>query len=233
MRCILTTTGTSIITNIFKEMINKNDKTELKAGESLTGTFFRLCDNYSIEDYDSPEIFTFIKTLNEKYSKCDLTINRLSAETNSSDKMINENLVSPEEDLVVLLHSDTIGGLIATKLLEVVLREKLKFKKIALQKMDGIKGDDADKFGSGLTKLRLKLLNYTQNEYDQLIFNISGGYKGLIPAMTIFSMSENNTDYMLCYLFESSEKIVRFNFKMGEIDLTCGNDRTTIKDLLP
>jgi putative CRISPR-associated protein (TIGR02619 family) len=67
--------------------------------------------------------------------------------------------------------------------------------------------EDGKKFNQGLKNLLTKINPLIKNgEYDEIIFNITSGFKGIIPYLTLAGMCYQNTK--IIYLYETSPVIV-------------------------
>jgi len=219
MNLIFTTCGISSITNHIKGKEFWNDIANKDCG-----------------DWNEVYGKSFYQQLNNQIGVQMLSIDRFSAETNSLSKMVDEGLIDMDEDELILLHSDTLDGLIAAKMLQQVLgatgRWRYRFKNIEIRKMENIRGDDADLFADGLVKLRDLMKTFLKGDYEKVIFNITAGFKGLVPVITVFSTNDTNTNYFMAYQYERTEKIVIFKFCNGQITLNVDDKETFIEDFI-
>ncbi|MCF7859664.1 MAG: hypothetical protein K9N07_10160 [Candidatus Cloacimonetes bacterium] len=211
MKCIFTTTGTSLISKILAQYEDNTMQEE----------FDRLSDKYEITDFENEEIQQFMKEINKNW---DISLSEFSAETNSLNKMLEENLVNPQDDYLFLLHSDTLDGYISTIQLEKVLKNRLHFIKVEKRIMKYIKTNDAETFGKGLKNLRNIIADETRNRnFDEIIYNITGSYKGVAAAITVTAIYNSPIKFTICYLYQNIPNIVRFAINEGEVDLRIGN----------
>lgn len=196
MKTIITTVGTSLITNYldksgdideyrqYKDYLwNKSlsDTNDLPIG--LLGSWYEKIGN-SIESYKNSE-----------------NVFKLSAEMTSFDK-----LKLNSEDKVVLFCSETVDGKFCADVLEKMIKE-LWFVQVEIVVVSGLQATDAEKFQrEGLVNLLRKLILQLNNDkYSNPVLNITGGYKGVIPYVTILGMIEK---VPIKYIFEDSNQII-------------------------
>lgn len=207
MKKVITTVGTSIFENYFKTMKN------------IRNLYDNIKDKSFTEDYEAyqgqankikDEVLKFYKT---NYTE------DISAEIKTINK-IKANL--KEELEIYLIASDTINSYIAAEILKELLKQdyKVHFNK----KHDVIKDlqvKDKDRFvNEGLPNLIQRIENIAVGNveesnfvgkfssdgcYNNVIFNISGGYKATIPHLTMIAQI-NGSD--LYYIFEETEELI-------------------------
>lgn len=229
MKTIITTVGTSLFTN-YKEKVRKEGRDD-------------LISNYldNLEPHDASSYNKFLNTdiAEIKYVLMEVEKDWLekpssSAEMQSIDKFIEENKdnVSAEKISVYLLSTDTIQSRLAAEIICKVLNEK--YSGMAIFEPEYGKGiiegltvepKENDKnnpnfFDKGLMNLveRAKqLIDLAKEEKREVVLNISGGYKGIIPVMTIIGQLEG---VPLIYQYEKSNSLVNIgglpvNFDMS------------------
>ena len=213
-RIIFTTVGTSIFQNYLKKY-----HSSLKFyDENIKNK--EITENLSENIYEfKKRILTFCK---ENYPA---HISDTSAEIQSLYQMKKEGIINPSEEKLVLLHSDTLDGKIAAEIIkdffsQLTKNDSFKFKEIILQIMENIRGDKAEYFRNGLEFLTDNIKSLAKN-FKNVVINFTGGYKGVIPALTILyrNLSSYGKNCILCYLFEETDKIIKFRINNGEIDI--------------
>lgn len=130
-----------------------------------------------------------------------------SAEITCIFKILEEK---PGPAEVCLIATDTILSRLAGEIIRQFFQE---WKGITLIKcrrpevIDGLQIDDFDKFSEkGLSGLFVALKNIViQSKDAELILNISGGYKAVIPQLTILGQLYN---IPLCYIHESATDLI-------------------------
>lgn len=226
---IITTVGTSLLTNIIKNEISNKECFKI---DTLTQTHKKKISdgNIGLKELNnySDEFNMFINGLEnpiEKYSKYkkdekyELNINA-SAEIKSICKIANG-----EQATVYLLATDTfMSEFAAEKIKETLNKEEyklgVKFEK-EKHKINGLKIDNSDEFQqSGFEKLIGAIDEiYAQHKKDNVILNISGGYKALIPFLTIYGQLKSLT---INYIYEESNQLIEIqplpiSFKYEEV----------------
>jgi putative CRISPR-associated protein (TIGR02619 family) len=119
-----------------------------------------------------------------------------------------------------LVYTDTIGGKFASEILEELLKkEDLKFNVASNEKIEGLNfennGDEFEKTGFNQLITRLDNIksqrqkeNKNTKESIEIGLNISGGYKALIPFLTIYAQL---VEIPLFYVYEDSAKLITIN----------------------
>lgn len=204
MRHIVVTVGTSIITNYLRNDIGARDSIRAR---------FETCEqNISINEWDryyqpGKDIHK-LEAQMEKVLSDNLTV---SAEINS--------LLSYEPDLsktkIYLIATDTVVSRLAAKLIiywfETYRKgsSHIEFEETYGQGIiEGLSVVDSSTFREkGVQNLltRLNSIRESVGDSAHLIFNISGGYKGLLPIMTIYAQLYQ---IGLMYQYEDSEQVV-------------------------
>jgi len=232
MTTVITTVGTSLITNYMKPEVHDS----LKGNYTCIQKAFEKIEKVSESKYDEQEYKINITKIQDaisnkwikgiKWVKEDdcweidetQTINCDASAEISSLLAIQEKLKDSLD--VRLIATETILSRLAAE----VIRDKLNGyktedgKTITVEfepektgdKCDVIQGldvENADNFrGKGLPNLieRLKALGISK---DEIILNITGGYKGVIPFLTILGQIYENVEIM--YLYEESKDIIK------------------------
>jgi len=184
MKKIITTVGTSLFTNYNdkkSESINKDIKDE----------------PYS--EYDSWE---------EDIADIKAKLLPFAKEENSCAELTSiMKLQEKYEDIeVYLIATDTIESVLVCEVLEEVLIEKnikvIFNDKNIIQKLQVM---NYIKFKEGLLYLIQKLYEISEYYYENIVLNITGGYKAIIPYLTIFGQVNNIPLY---YIFENSNELI-------------------------
>ncbi len=192
MTKIITTVGTSLITN----QINLNLKIK------------QLYDLLKQKDYSQKE--NFIK----EYAQLELllknvlkTTEKTSAEIKS---LINIKKSKNFSDIEVeLIATDTLLSPICADVLKFFIEKDLEIK-VNFDKQNIIKDlqvSDYKRYKSGLINLlnRLNQFAYNGSYFKDMILNITGGFKGVIPYLTIFGQINSVPIY---YIFEFTSSLI-------------------------
>ena len=216
-RLIFVTTGTSIIENYL----------------SVSDPHVRDYYNFNIDGRapdDNPdninEFITPIQTsLMQNFNFvinnfADQSTNCLSAEIVTLYIMIQNSIIDTNNDTVAMLYSQTLESKIAAELNQSVLINKLNFQtdKVVLYQLDGIIGKNAESFTNTVNNNyisgRLNQIIGIDNQYDNILFCFSGGYKGLIPIISDYAQNITHSD-MYC-IYEKSDSLIKYPYDSNE-----------------
>lgn len=202
---VITTVGTSIFDN-YNDYCKENDRELLN--KNYLDELYENRDN----DFDvdiTNKINLWINEINDK--------GKISAELKSILKLKKER----NEDLeVYLIATDTVASSLAAEILKDILKSE-GIKVYFDSRYDVIKNlqvKDFEKFEKGKDNL-IKRISHLIDEFikdkkgdkkrkfirKNVIFNITGGYKGVIPLLTILAQLY---ECQLFYIFENSENAI-------------------------
>ncbi|MDR4497182.1 MAG: putative CRISPR-associated protein [Candidatus Scalindua sp.] len=156
------------------------------------------------------------ENLNRYYENAEKGLNTLSAELASLLAMEKDKEIGPltPDDKIILFYSDTIDGRLCAETNKEVIEKsemlKERWKVGGIIKIDELQTKNGAAFvQNGLKSLVNKILQLKDSaSNNQLILNITGGYKGTIPILSKLSM---DLKVPLIYLFESSHEIIRMD----------------------
>ena len=200
MRYIISTIGTSILTN----MINKTE-------ETWRGILTKSANLNQEELNQDIEAQRVINTLDErardKLSKNDVEMNRRSsAELNGIYGIYNGDIPDGSNDLHYLICTDTVQGQKTGELIQNFLRSKGFTVNIVTPPKLSTK--DTQSFSAG-TKWLTKWLDETipkPNTGYPVIFNLVGGFKSLQGYMQTFGSFYADE---IVYIFEKSSDLIK------------------------
>lgn len=190
---IITTVGTSIFINYMSE----NEK--LSSYSTLKKKSYNDYDSYKDKTNQyKKNIMKWVKSKDkDAFIKC-------SAEIESLMK-IKSNY---KDDIIVyLIATDTILSPLASEIIKELLDDAFDIK--FNSKHDVIKDlqtQRKDNFIHGSTNLISRIDNIAGGYYDNIVFNITGGYKGVIPYLTLLG-AVNYCD--IVYIYENSEELIK------------------------
>jgi len=124
----------------------------------------------------------------------------------SSLKRMNLN---KNEDTVKLLFSDTPEGTFCARANALYIQKNLAICDYSkdIKKIDGLEVKEPQSFVKGLENL-ISLLKQIKDEAEdkgkEIVFNITGGYKGIIPFISFFAKKRQ---IKLYYLYQDSDLI--------------------------
>jgi len=208
IRRIITTVGTSIIGNFKQE---NSESPRIKDFDQL--------ENTSLKDWENhPKKIERCKLVLTKFLQKDK--HKASAEVKSLGKIIAQYVQYPDDKIeIYLLATDTILSRMVAEVLEEYYRKNqtvyfLPDKHI----IKGLQVKDAKNLGEhGFANLinvieKIKVKNDEDDKKDKnekkeikLILNVTGGYKAIIPILTILGQV---MDVPVNYIYEDSEALI-------------------------
>jgi len=123
--------------------------------------------------------------------------NEISAEIKSLLKMG----IKPE-DKAILISTDTIDGNLSAELIKEFLISK-RISNVQIKVINGLQACDGKLFSSqGIKELISYLISF---EHENVILNITGGYKGVVPYVALIGMLFNKPIH---YIYEDSDDLI-------------------------
>lgn len=116
-------------------------------------------------------------------------------------------LQADEEDLVYLLHTDTMRGEISSKHVERVLERCLNLASESIR-IEGLQVEDAATFRKWGVQNLYKALEKLErkNPECELVLNVTGGFKSVVPYMTLYGMLNA---LQVVYIFQRSDELLK------------------------
>ena len=189
MKKVITTVGTSLFTNYLKE--KKEDlRKEITLGNNPI-------EYKEYEDYE--EEMEEIKEKLLPFAKKDNSCAEVTSITKLKEKY--------KDIEVYLLATDTLESVVVCEILKEVLEEK-DIPIIFEAKRDTIRDlqiKDNIRFEQGLRNLITKFHQISKKKYDDIILNITGGYKVVIPYLTMIG---EILEIPIYYIFEDSDELI-------------------------
>mgnify|MGYP001290205036 CR=1 FL=1 len=176
---IITTVGTSLISN---SNVNCDDLEHIKFSEEL---------------FDGKNDSSTKKVIANKEEKLLQFLNG----GNTCAELATLKKIDPEaKSDIYLLCTETVTGYMCGRVLQRHLGEKAK-----IQIIPGLQVKDAKKFEQeGFFNL-VEAVKAIKNDEAEVLLNISGGYKALIPPLTLLAQLERIPLY---YMYEDSEEVI-------------------------
>jgi putative CRISPR-associated protein (TIGR02619 family) len=200
MKKVITIVGTSLFENYLDEHTNdinfKNAYNHFKNNKMKADEL----------DKEPNRRGNIEKSLKESYFRNN---QNASAEIKSLIKLKEE---LNEELEIYLLYSDTALSRLAAEILQRTLfcYEELKNCRIHTpQKIRGLQIWDRDKFNKGMVNLIQRIENISQGYWENIIINITGGYKATIPYLTILAQVNRCPIY---YIFEDTNALIKIPY---------------------
>jgi len=192
MKKVITTVGTSVFDNYFNQ--NNNSSFQLYYNKLENKSFSEWSDYKEYIDKLKQGIKGWIKGAKDA-----------SAEITSILK-IREELQGEELD-VYLLATDTILSALAAEIIKDYFEDKVNaYFNNQNDIISELQVKDKSSFiKKGLPNLINRINQISAGFWENILFNITGGYKGVIPYLTIIS-TINRCE--IKYIFEKSEELI-------------------------
>lgn len=227
---LITTVGTSIITN-FKSNevqraishVTKNNNAKI---DTLYDAILEYPDKSDIDELSSIISSYFLTNMTKKsdcweYSKTPTELNiHCCAEVYSIVKLMDKYVGETFE--VYLLTTDTPLSGIAGKLISDTLKKSFpeKIVNVDIRTIKGLQVTNSQTFSDqGFFNL-IDEVHSIKNESTNTVLNISGGYKAVIPVLTLLAQLE---EIIIYYIYEDSTELIEIgnlpiNFDWGIIE---------------
>ncbi|MEN3047094.1 MAG: putative CRISPR-associated protein, partial [Candidatus Hydrothermales bacterium] len=200
MKKIINMVGTSIFENYIKE---NHDTDFLRYYESLKD---KRVKDWEEEKERIKRLKNKISTwIEHKFKKAPETV---SAEIKSLIKLSKEL----HDDLeIFLLSSDTVLSKLAGEILKDNLSklENFENKKVELKEIKGLQVWDRQEFNLGLSNLITEIYRIANEYWENIIINITGGYKATLPYLTILAQINRCPIY---YIFEDTDALIKIPY---------------------
>lgn len=195
MYTVITTVGTSLFENYCKN--ERNSKISIQTVED----FREKTKKATKDDYEN---------FKEEREEIKNIISRWAEESNENASAEIKSLLKIQEKLnddlnVHLIATDTLQSYLAAE----IIRDSLQHKNILYHQeihwIEGLQVENAAKFKrTGMPKL-MATLKDLKNKCNNCILNISGGYKVVIPYLTIMGQL---FEMDLYYIYEDSDELI-------------------------
>ena len=223
MKTVITTVGTSIFENFMDEEKNKDRNLINKLRED----FSKL---KGVEYEKSKDYVKRIEKLREIVGKWISEYPEHSAELRSLGTI---RAAYKDDIIVILVTSDTILSNIAADIIESVIKrgdlQGVSFRE--RKRIVSLQVKDSRKFRTEGIHNLINFVDKTLQSYysNNVIFNITGGYKVITPIMTIMA-SVFGCD--LVYIFEDSKELIKIPPVPIKIDYSFIEENLEILDML-
>jgi putative CRISPR-associated protein (TIGR02619 family) len=123
-------------------------------------------------------------------------------------------------DKVVLVVSRTCIGQMAGRINQAIFREFLftgdSGQEVCIETVDDLRLEGVESEGGEVKSLSGQVRKIYEDHRDRRtpLFNITGGFKGLIPAITVIASTEGRT---ILYMHDSMSGAVRLRFEIGVV----------------
>lgn len=197
MKKVITMVGTSIFENCKKNMSNNSN----------FENYYKDLKDKKSEEYDSEKSrVDFIKKLVEDWINKEHDKQNVSAEIKSLEKIRKE---LDEEISVYLLTSDTVIGKLAGEVVESIIKSLGISNNVTQYTIEGLQVENRKEFGRGMVNLIYKIYEITDGYWENVIINITGGFKASIPYLTILAQVNKVPIY---YIFEDTNALMKIPY---------------------
>lgn len=210
MKKLITTVGTSIFENYVK--LTKDSSIKDKIDHLSTQTYY---DQQGNSRESSEKIKTsIVRSKLEEYIQKQPNLYSISAELKSISKIIDIELNNGQQEfLIYLLSSDTLSGWLASELVEKSLHQiygknskGVKIQKIEVKVIQHLQVIDQKNFNKGMANLISEVYSIVEEYWDNVVINITGGYKSSIPFLTILGQLNGCDIY---YIYENTDTLIK------------------------
>jgi putative CRISPR-associated protein (TIGR02619 family) len=237
--CIISTVGSSLFTNKDNLWLRSQYDAFMRLSEDDRPSLSDICNkDWRADQTAAGQLYQAgIKGLRERDSE---ELRKVSAELNVIDRLLPDR----GRDVNTQLHflcTETSEGVMAGRILRDFCHEFFGGQKGTISIIEGLQVKDGKRFRRvGLPTLLSKIYNLLDKApsgtYER-IFNVTGGFKAVVPYLTIVGMLED--DVQLDYMYEQSPDLiqlkpigVRFDYKAFEqyydaLNRLCNDDDLT------
>jgi putative CRISPR-associated protein (TIGR02619 family) len=203
MKKVITIVGTSLFENYLKNP--RNDTNFIDDYDYFKDNKIKA----SGLDEKSNRKRNIEKIFNERYFKSN---HNASAEIKSLIKLKEE---LNEELEIYLLYSDTALSRLAAEILYRVLSDYQPYDELKdcetrdPIKIEGLQIWDRSEFKKGMVNLIQTIENISREYWENVIINITGGYKATIPYLTILAQVNR---WPIYYIFEDTDALIKIPY---------------------
>ncbi|MCX8167343.1 MAG: putative CRISPR-associated protein [Candidatus Micrarchaeota archaeon] len=210
MKKLITTVGTSIFENYVK--LTKDSSIKDRIEYLSKQTYY---DQQGNSRESSEKIKTsIVRSKLKEYIQKQPNLYSISAELKSISKIIDIELSNGQQEfLIYLLSSDTLSGWLASELVEESLHQiydknskGVKIQKIEVKVIQHLQVIDQKNFNKGMANLISEVYSIVEEYWDNVVINITGGYKSSIPFLTILGQLNGCDIY---YIYENTDTLIK------------------------
>jgi len=200
MKKVITMVGTSLFENYLKNESHKS--------QNFKNAYNFFKDNKIRADgldREKDRRKAIEKSFTENYFKNNPNA---SAEIKSLVKLREE---LKEDFEVYLLYSDTALSRLAAEILKTAIYDKPQedSERVKIEKIEGLQIWDRREFNKGMVNLINTIYNIAQEYWNNIIINITGGYKATIPYLAILAQVNRCPIY---YIFEDTDALIKIPY---------------------
>lgn len=215
--CVISTTGTSVFSNAHADLKNEWKSFQQNSAVDLQA----ICKRDSFEGLELYHRTLEYLWAEAKAQNATEIIRRASAELNSLSRILDDR--PTRNDQLHFLATSTPDGALAARVICDFSREYFHVETATVHLIDGLQVHDGDIFQrDGVRNLIAKIYDILRDApsgtYTRVI-NPTGGFKGVVPYLTLIGMIES--DVKLSYIYEQSPVLItlgrvplQFNFEV-------------------
>lgn len=147
--------------------------------------------------------------IRERIAQFDLSSAPVLASASAELNILHRLSPSPEDEIVLFV-TDTAEGRACAEELREVLLEHFRVSGVILERIPGLQAQDAAALRhTGISNLTRRLIHYLadpQRRYGGCVLCPNGGFKGVVPFITILGMIHRAP---VMYVFEFSEALIK------------------------
>jgi putative CRISPR-associated protein (TIGR02619 family) len=203
MKKIITMVGTSLFENYLKKYNDEGFKEDYNFLKNNKSRANELDENNVVKE--------ICERIRKKFKESRFNDNNIeaSAEIKSLVKLKKE---LDEYFEVYLLYSDTALSRLAAEILQRALSYFEELKNCPIHsplKIKGLQIWNRSEFDKGMVNLIERIENISQGYWENVIINITGGYKATIPYLTILAQVNRCPIY---YIFENTDALIKIPY---------------------
>jgi len=194
MKRIITMIGDSIFENYFRKYEDKVIRNCL---------FDKLKEKKEKDWNNEKNRIEKIRKAIKEWAEKESDKRNISAEIKSLLKLQEE---LKEDFDIYLLCSDTILSRLAGQIIKDILSKLFNNRRIETKVIGGLQIWDRKEFNAGMSNLISEIYSIADGYWDNVIVNITGGYKATIPYLTILAQINRCPIY---YIFEDTDALIK------------------------
>lgn len=219
--CVISTVGQSIFTNL-SEDIREAARDFARSEADLEAIRSDNIDFPGEALYDG-----VIKTLEARRDSVEF-LRRSCAELNSLIRILGDSAATAN-DVLHLVATETSDGVLAARILADFAMMYFE-RDTEIHVIEGLQVVDGERFQRvglrSLIKLLYSLLNNAPVEVFRRVINPTGGFKGVVPYLTIVGMLEKQVE--ISYIYEKSPELIRLSGLPIVLDYTQLRDHVDV-----
>lgn len=218
--CVISTTGTSVFSNAHNDL-----QSEWKAFRQKTSVDLQAISKR--DRFEGIELYHRILEhlrAETKAASASEVIRRASAELNSLSRILGDQRT--RSDQLHFLATATPDGVLAARVIADFSREYFQIETVNVHLIEGLQVNDGNVFQRdgvrNLIATIYDILHFADEGTFTRVINPTGGFKGVVPYLTLIGMIESGVQ--LSYIYEQSPVLItlgrvplQFNFEVLQV----------------